>query len=120
VIVGIGSYQVFVALERERLAVKDDRRRYGPLAQGSWSYLRFVTELQANGIQKLTKKLIPAHPLHLLKPLYPGRIESRAAVGAFRVSPLELRKRPANSILPEFSTDGMIVFGWSNAMAPVL
>jgi tetratricopeptide (TPR) repeat protein len=30
------------------------------------------------------------------------------------------RKRPANSILPEFSTDGMIVFGWSNAMAPVL
>ena len=31
-----------------------------------------------------------------------------------------LRKRPANSILPEFSTDGMIVFGWSNAMAPVL
>jgi len=31
-----------------------------------------------------------------------------------------LGKRPANSILPEFSTDGMIVFGWSNAMAPVL
>jgi hypothetical protein len=32
----------------------------------------------------------------------------------------DLGKRPANSILPEFSTDGMIVFGWSNAMAPVL
>ena len=37
-----------------------------------------------------------------------------------RLEKVDHRKRPANSILPEFSTDGMIVFGWSNAMAPVL
>jgi hypothetical protein len=49
-----------------------------------------------------------------------GTEKNRLRIVGYVVLIENYRKRPANSILPEFSTDGMIVFGWSNAMAPVL